>query len=308
MTLFGILHHLFIPHTTNNHRPKVLHVDALLFYVLLFAIVNFSVKTIHRTLPDVLGYATDIHLEQLMAATNAKRTDQGLPALTLNSKLSTAAAAKAQDMFAKNYWSHSSPTGATPWEFIQGAGYRYTVAGENLAKNFSTSQTVVDAWMASPTHRDNILKPGYKEIGFAIVNGTIQGEETTLVVQMFGASNESGIPVAAVKQPQVVREALAVEETPQEATPVAAVVVIPPEKPQATAFLGVTKSPLVNIPTLKRNLVYLFGGVLLGVLAMDAWIITRRRIVRVAGHNIAHFLFLSAVIIAVGSAGRGVLL
>lgn len=298
MTLVGLFHHLFIPHPSNNHRPKVLHIDALLFYVLLFAVFNLTVKTLHRTMPDVLGYATDIYMEQLLATTNAKRAEHGLSSLSLNGKLSAAAAAKAQDMFGKNYWAHNSPTGTTPWDFIQGAGYHYSVAGENLAKNFTTSQAVVDAWMASPTHRDNIVKPGYKEVGFAIVNGTLNGEETTLVVQMFGASGEAPSVAIAPKEPQIVREALAVETIAEEATPAT----IP------SALMGVTKSPVIDIPTMTREIVYLFAGVLLGVLALDAWIISRRRIVRVAGHNIAHFLFLSAVIIAVGSVSRGALL
>lgn len=303
MTLLGILKHLFIPHPGNNHRPKVLHIDALLFYVLLFAVFNFSVKVVHRAMPDVLGYAADIHLEQLLGATNAKRQEQGLSTLTLNAKLSAAAAAKAQDMLGKNYWAHNSPTGSTPWDFIAGAGYRYTVAGENLAKNFSTSQAVVDAWMASPSHRDNIVKSAYREVGFAIVNGTLNGEETTLVVQMFGASGETAGVAQAPKPPQIVKEALAVETKPQ-----AVVAVNQPVELVDNTFMDVTKKPVIHIPSLTRDIVFMFTGVLLGVLLLDAWIVSKRRIVRVAGHNIAHFLFLSTVVIAVSSVSRGALL
>src|SRR3989304_3517962 len=155
MSFAGTLVHLCIPHTTNNHRSKILHLDALFTYVLIFAFFNFGVRTLHKTMPDVLGYATDIHVEQLLSGTNLKRQESGLSPLTMNAKLSQAAAGKAQDMFAKGYWAHNSPTGATPWSFISGAGYSYVVAGENLAKNFSNSQRVVDAWMASPTHREN---------------------------------------------------------------------------------------------------------------------------------------------------------
>lgn len=309
MTLFGTLIHLFIPHETNNHRPKVLHIDALLFYILLFAIFNFGIKFLHKQMPDVLGYATDIRVEQLLNETNQKRGEAGLSQLTLNSKLSAAAAAKAQDMFVKNYWAHNSPTGSTPWDFIMGSGYKYTVAGENLAKNFTTSQSVMDAWMASPSHRDNIVKPGYKEIGFAVVNGKLNGEDTTLVVQMFGASIESQAVTIVEKAPQIVREALAAQQqSPQEATPVAVASVQEPVMPVQNAFLGVTKTPVINIPTMTRDIIFMFAGVLLGVLLVDAWVVSRRSIVRVAGHNIAHFLFLSAVIIAVGSVSRGALL
>jgi hypothetical protein len=314
MTFFGTLIHLFVPHHTNNHRPKVLHIDALAGYVLLFAIFNFSVRVIHKEMPNVLGYATDIHVEQLLAATNAQRQAAGLSPVVLNAKLSQAAAAKAADMFAKNYWAHNSPTGGTPWDFINGSGYRYTVAGENLAKNFSTSTGVVEAWMASPTHKANIVKPNYKEIGFAVVNGVLQGEETTLVVQMFGSSNDA-IAVATTPTPApLVQKAEAASQEPLptsppvEVAPATAPATITAIEHPPTAFLGVTLKPLINIPTLTRDIVFVFAGVLIGVLMLDVWIISKKRIVRVAGHNIAHFFFLSAVVIAVSLVNRGALL
>ncbi len=291
----------------------MLHIDALAAYVLLFAVFNFGVRALHRSMPDILGYATDIHMEQLLASTNAKRQSLGLSPLTLNGKLSAAAAAKARDMFEKNYWAHNSPTGTTPWDFITGAGYRYTVAGENLAKNFSTSGGVVEAWMASPTHRDNIVKSSYREIGFAVVNGVLNGEETTLVVQMFGSSNESIAAAAAPTRAPIVPKALAIEEesaAPVEVVPVpvgTGTMAVASENPPSS-FLGVTLRPAINIPTLTRDIVFVFAGVLIGVLILDAWIVSKRRIVRVAGHNIAHFLFLSAMVIAIGSIHRGALL
>lgn len=281
----------------------MLHIDALAAYVLLFALFNLGLRTLHRSMPDILGYATDIHVEQMLTSTNAQRQAQGLSSLTLNAKLSAAAAAKAQDMFEKNYWAHNSPTGTTPWDFIIGSGYRYTVAGENLAKNFTTSGGVVDAWMASPTHRDNILKPSYREIGFAVVNGKLNGEETTLVVQFFGATSGSLAAVPTpTKAPQLVQKALAVE---QAATVPAAPVA---QANPSTAFTSVTLRPAINIPTLTRDIVFVFAGVLMGILILDAWVVSRRRIVRVAGHNIAHFLFLSSIVIAVSSVTRGALL
>jgi len=142
------LRHFFLPHHSNNHRAKALHIDSLLCYVLLFAILNLSIKIIHRDFPSVLGYATDIRVDALLASTNAKRISLGLNPLKLNATLSQAAAAKAQDMFSHDYWAHNSPQGKTPWSFIVNSGYKYTIAGENLAKNFSTSGGVVDAWMA----------------------------------------------------------------------------------------------------------------------------------------------------------------
>lgn len=312
MQVFQLVQHLVVPHTSNNHRSKLLHLDALFGYVLIFAVFNFGLKGVHTAMPDVLGYATDINIQQLLVNTNSERIAAGLTPLTLNSQLSEAAARKAQDMFSKGYWAHNSPTGSTPWDFISGSGYRYVIAGENLAKNFSNSQSVVSAWKASPTHWANIIKPGYREIGFAVVNGKLNGEETTLVVQMFGTSaGEVASAPTVAKAPVLVEKALA---TDVPASAPANVVATVPSTPSAVvagssgSFSSVTKTPLINIPTLSRDIVFVFAGVLMGVLLIDAWVVSKKKVVRVAGHNIAHFLFLSAIIILASSVGRGVLL
>lgn len=309
MSLVTSFRHFFIPQHTNNHRAKALHVDALLIYVLLFALFNLGIRAAHKIVPDVLGYATDINVQQLLGGTNAKRQEAGLSPLALNSTLSVAAANKAADMFAKNYWAHNSPAGATPWDFITGAGYRYTVAGENLAKNFSTSQAVVDAWMASPSHRANILKSNYRDVGLAVVNGTLNGEETTLVVEMFGAT--SGELAAAPTPPtQPARLPARQVVVPKEAAVVnePAPTVQPIQQPAISGFQSVNVQPLLNIPTVSRDLVFAFVGILMGVLLVDAWVASRRHVVRIAGHNIAHILFLSALFILISGVSRGRLL
>jgi hypothetical protein len=314
MQVSHVLRHWFVPHQSNNHRSKVLHLDALFGYVLLFSVMNFGVKGIHTAMPDVLGYATDINIQQLLSTTNAERTAAGLNALSLNAQLSEAAARKAQDMFTKGYWAHNSPTGSTPWDFISGSGYKYVVAGENLAKNFSNSHAVVSAWKASPTHWANIIKPSYKEIGFAVVNGKLNGEETTLVVQMFGTStSDVAVNSNSNKAPVLVEKALATEEPAITSAPVS--VLSEEQSASSSVVAGSTKpfesvlsKPLINIPTLSRDIVFVFAGVLMGVLLLDAWIVSKKKIVRIAGHNIAHFLFLSAIVILAGSIGRGALL
>ncbi len=141
--------------------------------------------------PQVLGVAT-FSAQQIIDLTNAKRVQNGLGPLTYNGQLAAAAAAKAQDMFSVNYWAHNSPLGRTPWSFITGAGYRYIYAGENLARDFNDAGSVVDAWMNSPSHRENILDANFKEIGVAVASGKLTGVDGILVVQMFGT------PVAAV--------------------------------------------------------------------------------------------------------------
>src|SRR3989338_10353152 len=178
------IHRLFIPHEENNFRAKSLHTDFLTVYLVIALLMTVVFK--QASLHNVLGFATDISVDKLYQLVNEKRKKNNLSPLVLNSSLSLAAQKKAENMFRENYWSHYSPDGKTPWDFILGTGYKYEYAGENLAKNFLFSNGVVDAWMNSTTHRENLLKKEYTEVGYAIVNGILNGEQTTLVVQMFG--------------------------------------------------------------------------------------------------------------------------
>jgi len=297
------LRHFFVPHHTNNHRAKALHLDTMLLYVLLVVVFNLAVRLGHEEFPTVLGYATDIRLEQLLTLTNKERTTLNLTPLTFNTTLSKAATKKAEDMFANGYWAHNSPQGKTPWDFIVASGYSYTMAGENLAKNFSTSKGVVDAWMASPTHKDNIVKPGYREVGFAIVNGVLNGEETTLVVQMFGTSDKVAVekeekPVVVVPtgEPRALGEAV-VNTTSVPATA--------SQLNMAATLSSIIEKPLVNIPTITKEIVFVFLGALIIILLIDGLFVYKKRLVRVSGNAIAHALFLTAICIILFLIKRG---
>lgn len=287
------LRHLFIPHHTNNHHARVLHVDAMFVYLLAFVLFRLLLSLGHAQFPEVLGFATDIRVEQLFSAINAKRAEAGLETLVLDQRLSRAAALKAQDMFANNYWAHNSPAGKTPWEFVTTAGYRYRVAGENLAKNFSVSNGVVDAWMASPTHRKNIMRDDYKDIGFAVVNGVLGGEETTLVVQMFGAGDSQ----------------LAYQIKPTILTPTAAATATSafPEE-QSLGLTDVLVRPLVDISSVSKHVTTGFVGLILMVVALDGWYVYRKKIVRVTGHSIGHMVFFGSMLLLLQVATRGAIL
>ncbi len=128
---------------------------------------------------------------RLIELTNIERQAQGLKPLRYNPQLSRAAEAKAADMLAADYFEHTSPAGKTPWSFIKATGYDYYKAGENLAIDFTTVEGPIPAWMASPSHRANILKEDFSEIGIASMTGEYQGRETTVVVQMFGTKSLS---------------------------------------------------------------------------------------------------------------------
>lgn len=182
---YQFVHH-FLPKEDKRKRADFLENKAILIYCVLILIVTAIFRVIPKVAPGVLGYASDINITDLLKYTNKKREENGVSGLRLNDKLSAAAQNKAKDMFEDGYWAHVAPDGTEPWDFIVGENYEYIYAGENLAKNFSTSKEVVEAWFKSPSHKSNLIGANYDEVGFAVVNGVMNGYETTLVVQMFG--------------------------------------------------------------------------------------------------------------------------
>ena len=90
-------------------------------------------------------------------------------------------------MIKNDYFAHTSPAGINPWFWYEKDGYDYKYAGENLAINFLKAEDQHKAWMASPTHRKNILNDKYQEIGVAVDAGKINGQMAIIAVQEFGA-------------------------------------------------------------------------------------------------------------------------
>ncbi len=143
-------------------------------------------------LPHAIAtHASDITSQKVIDLANADRKGGSLEKLTENDKLTEAAAAKAEDMITDDYFSHTAPDGTTPWRWIEKAGYDYNYAGENLAMDFVSADKMNRAWLASPTHRANILNEKYKDIGVAVREGIINGRGTIAVVQMFGSGDNS---------------------------------------------------------------------------------------------------------------------
>lgn len=302
MTFIDIITHLFLPHQSNNHKSRLLHPHAFLFYIVFLLVFGTGLRIAHRYIPNILGIATNISTVDLLSLTNQKRLEAGLSPLSLNNQLSQAAANKASDMFKNNYWAHFGPNGSSPWEFILTSGYQYIYAGENLAKDFDDSNGVVNAWMNSSTHKANILKSEYQDVGFAVINGTLNGQETTLVIQMFGASPQTG--KLAGNKP------IPIESTKEESSELAQTTeVIPTVIPKQTVILAAVKStPLVNLNSLNRYISLLLLGMLTIVLTLDGFLIWQRKTIRISGHNIAHIIFLAALGAAVWLTSNGSIL
>lgn len=329
MQLIETLRYYFLPLSSNNHRARALHPSALLLYIIFFVILASVLDAVHIVRPDILGYATNINVEELLQKTNQKRTEQGIAPLKLNEKLSESARKKAIDMFNQNYWAHTSPNGTTPWTFILDSGYSYRVAGENLAKNFDNSAAVVEAWMNSPSHKENILKSEYEEIGFAVVDGKLQGEETTLVVQMFGAPQSSQLAQARAESESVPEEevilptptAIRVPEATglaarglNQARPEAAAPIIRNRAAQQQPSLstleiaGIKSRPLIDLRVLKRALIIAVLLFLSVVTVIDGYFVYAHKKVRIAGRNWAHLIFLISILGIVIFSGAGAII
>ncbi|MCC3380991.1 CAP domain-containing protein [Paenibacillus farraposensis] len=108
---------------------------------------------------------------EVVKLVNNERSKNGLKPLTSDAKLTEVALAKAKDMSTNNYFSHTSPTYGSPFDMMKKFGVSYTYAGENIAMGQKTPQEVMNAWMNSQGHRENILKPEYTQIGVAYYNG-----------------------------------------------------------------------------------------------------------------------------------------
>lgn len=212
---------------------------------------------VRHPLGRVLSYSTSMSVGGLLADTNNARVSNGVSPFTLNDKLVAAAQAKANDMAARDYWSHNTPEGNPPWIFVTAQGYSYQKLGENLATGFNDEQSTINGWLASPPHRENMLDPAFSDVGFGYANNpnytAAGGGPMTIVVAFYGQ------PAGSVAQP------VAAPISPAPAKPPAAPVNIKPaaspaptqSQPPASALVkddsGLKKPRPVNTSSPPQN-------------------------------------------------------
>jgi hypothetical protein len=262
--MFAWLKKHFIPHDGNNHRPHILRdVSArnIVAVVIFLEIFTFLIPVLNHI--STGGGMAAVLPAVLADLTNEEREMQNLPVLTVSPILNKAAEMKAEDMAALGYFAHTSPAGKTPWYWIEQVGYKYQYAGENLAVNFTDSKDVTVAWMNSPTHKANIVKGNYTEIGTGVASGIYQGKEAIFVAQVYAnplpvipkqnisikpavpaqiaAPNpSSGEKTSAINKPINV---LGAETTASGGTPPEAVVVTSVQPPTPTFWQKLLASP-----------------------------------------------------------------
>ncbi len=225
----------------HKHRPKgvsarkfervfwpYLPLVAVVSLVLAFGSQNgaFASAAINKlSRGKVLAYSTSMSVGGLLSATNSSRASNGVGSLSLNSQLNAAAQAKANDMAARNYWSHNTPEGNPPWVFDDAQGYAYQKLGENLATGFADEQATINGWLASPTHRDNMLDPVFTEVGFGYANiadyTAAGGGNMTIIVAHYGKPAGAPAPAPPPVTPPPVAAATPppASSTPESSTP-----------------------------------------------------------------------------------------
>ena len=297
--------HWFLPLEKNNHRSALLRTNTLLILIAFYLFNHSLIKFISVIKPGILGYSSEITVQKVIDQTNQKRQQLGLVPLKYNSLLSESAIKKAQDMFANNYWAHTSPLGTTPWDFFKSVGYKYSVAGENLARDFYDTDSLMKAWMNSPTHRDNIINSKYQEIGIGVVNGILGGVKTTLVVQHFGT------PLVAVASDT--KKTNTNENLNQEVTLPADFniqettldndqeVISLPQTPQVLS----QQKKLINPLLLNKIISVILFGLIITVLFIDGFVTLKNNHHRLTGSNIGHIGFLFMILLLIITSQQG---
>ena len=199
-------------------------------------------------------------------------------------------------MFAKGYWAHVSPIGTEPWYFITKSGYKYQHAGENLARDFSNPKDIVDAWMASPTHKQNLLDARYQDIGIAVMDGYINGVETTIVVQMFGTLPKTASKVTSTNVG--IPQAQADYTAPVSIAPAAKIL----QETDVVPASGL--SPL----DLSRSWSLAFAVMVLFALSLDWIFVLRYNIIRISGKTWAHLTYFAGIIAIIIIIRQGIVL
>jgi hypothetical protein len=281
-------HNLCIPHEHNNYKARLAHPYGLFSLQVALIGLQVAMQFVIWTpgFPKILGYAADISVAEVIRLTNEKRAEHGLAPLKEDSTLSSTAYLKGQHMIERDYWAHVSPDGTEPWFFFRQGGYVYRYAGENLARDFTDAESAVDAWMASPTHRENILSDRYKDIGIAVVEGDVNEVDTTIIVQFLGTRLADTLPTTPIAQTG--------NEGVSSPTPAP----IPVQKEIA----GSAAEPEVKVPVLISPFVTTKGVsiatllLLLVIFVLDAAITTRRKIRRTGGRVFAHIAFLGMIL------------
>jgi len=149
-----------------------------LLVITALLITNVSVFAMAGTTPPL----NPSYEQRVVQLVNVERQKYGMPVLYFDNSISDVARTKSQDMAVNNYFSHYSPTYGMASDMLLSYGITWTAWGENIASGQDTPEEVVNAWMNSSSHRDNILSPNFVFLG---VGYYVDSSGTPYWTQMF---------------------------------------------------------------------------------------------------------------------------
>lgn len=163
-------------------------------FLFLFSMVIFA--------PIGTQYTRAFGVSDIIDLSNEARLQLSRQPLKTNTALMNAAQMKAEDMVKEHYFAHSSPNGTVAWDYLKTVSYSYKIAGENLAITNENAQAVIDGWLNSPTHRENLLSNDYSDFGIGLAHyGNYQGHQDTYVVVAFYGQRASTQVITAATIP-----------------------------------------------------------------------------------------------------------
>lgn len=153
--------------------------------------------------PDCEGTPEIIAFEQqVFALINEEREEEEAAPLVHDAWLSEVARCHSEDMLARGFFSHTNPDGEDPFDRLANAGVTYRIAGENVAmlSNYpDPAEGVVEGWMDSAGHRENILRESFTHSGL----GVARSGETYYFTQVFIGTGKAGKSALYLSEPLV---------------------------------------------------------------------------------------------------------
>jgi uncharacterized protein YkwD len=160
-------------------------------------VAHSAVSSIATPVPAATQ-AGDARQTEVLDLVNKERAQAGCKPLRFDSRLAAAATAHSEDMAKRGYFEHDNPDGTSPADRIEAIGYKWSSEGENIAAGYDSAEKVMDAWMHSEGHRENILNCGFTDIGIGVAD---YGYEAPYWTQDFAEGDDNSAQAPVVSPP-----------------------------------------------------------------------------------------------------------
>lgn len=137
----------------------------------------------------------------ILELVNQDRANLGLGTLNGDSRLHDAAVGHSRDMAVNNFFDHTGSDGSNAGQRAAAAGYNWNSWGENIAAGFLTAESVVNGWLNSPGHRDNMRNGGFTDAGIGFVEGGADADFATYWTLVLAAGDTATTDPVIVEQP-----------------------------------------------------------------------------------------------------------